>query len=278
MTDDRSGHQTPQARDHACDHDELDRAALKATAANRIAHDDERRGKHEQRNRGKARHGGPRFEQPEAREAFRANAIARSAQPGDCKAEGQREKRNDDLRRESPATRLRTYWTRPFVRSLTEDSAPGYEMLKERLMHDRRDLPRHARYSCNTRVDLRSEQHGRNGGARKFIRYGPAARPRRWLTSPFAVFAALAAAAASFVAYVLWPTWPSTPAALDAPALPITVAGVVFQVPPAGDPRDRAAPCWAAGARRPRLFMAVAQAAAAEGRSERSCRRQAHRR
>jgi hypothetical protein len=53
------------------------------------------------------------------------------------------------------------------------------------------------------------------------------------LTSPFAVFAALAAAAASFVAYVLWPTWPSAPAALDAPALPITVAGVLFQVPPA---------------------------------------------
>jgi hypothetical protein len=53
------------------------------------------------------------------------------------------------------------------------------------------------------------------------------------LTSPFAVFAALVAAAASFVAYVLWPTWPSAPAALDTPALPITVAGMLFQVPPA---------------------------------------------
>src|SRR5580704_7112091 len=55
----------------------------------------------------------------------------------------------------------------------------------------------------------------------------------RLLASPLAVFAALVAAAASFVAYVLWPTWPSTPATLDAPALPITVAGVLFQVPPA---------------------------------------------
>jgi hypothetical protein len=55
----------------------------------------------------------------------------------------------------------------------------------------------------------------------------------RLLASPLAVFAALVAAAASFVAYVLWPTWPSTPAALDAPALPVTVAGVLFQVPPA---------------------------------------------
>ena len=55
----------------------------------------------------------------------------------------------------------------------------------------------------------------------------------RLLAPPLAIFAALVAAAASFVAYVLWPTWPSTSAALDAPALPITVAGVLFQVPPA---------------------------------------------
>jgi hypothetical protein len=53
------------------------------------------------------------------------------------------------------------------------------------------------------------------------------------LTSPLSVLAALVAAAASFIAYVLWPTWPSAPAALNAPALPITVAGVLFQVPPA---------------------------------------------
>ena len=32
---------------------------------------------------------------------------------------------------------------------------------------------------------------------------------------------------------MLWPTWPSAPVALDAPALPITVAGVLFEVPPA---------------------------------------------
>jgi hypothetical protein len=56
---------------------------------------------------------------------------------------------------------------------------------------------------------------------------------REWLRSPFAPFAALVAVAAGFVAYVLWPTWPSAPVALDAPALPITVAGVLFQVPPA---------------------------------------------
>jgi hypothetical protein len=32
--------------------------------------------------------------------------------------------------------------------------------------------------------------------------------------------------------YALWPTWPNDPIALDAPALPITVAGVLFEIPP----------------------------------------------
>lgn len=53
------------------------------------------------------------------------------------------------------------------------------------------------------------------------------------LLLPFAAFVALIAAAASFVTYVLWPSWPGAPVPLDAPALPITVAGVLFDVPPA---------------------------------------------
>lgn len=40
-------------------------------------------------------------------------------------------------------------------------------------------------------------------------------------------------AAACFIAYVLWPSWPSAPVAPDAPAIPITVAGVLFEIPPA---------------------------------------------
>ena len=40
-------------------------------------------------------------------------------------------------------------------------------------------------------------------------------------------------AAGCFVAYVLWPSWPSAPVAPNAPALPITVAGVLFEIPPA---------------------------------------------
>lgn len=50
---------------------------------------------------------------------------------------------------------------------------------------------------------------------------------------PFGLVVAFIAAVGSFVAYVLWPTWPSAPVALDAPAIPVTVAGVLFNVPPA---------------------------------------------
>ncbi len=53
------------------------------------------------------------------------------------------------------------------------------------------------------------------------------------LTLPFACLVLLVAAAAALVTYLLWPTWPGQTAALDAPALPITVAGVLFNVPPA---------------------------------------------
>jgi hypothetical protein len=49
---------------------------------------------------------------------------------------------------------------------------------------------------------------------------------------PLAVLLALALFGGSFVAYVLWPTWPGTPVALNAPAIPITIEGVLFEVPP----------------------------------------------
>jgi hypothetical protein len=50
---------------------------------------------------------------------------------------------------------------------------------------------------------------------------------------PLALLVILVAAAGIFVSYVLWPTWPKTPVARDAPAVPVTVAGVLFNVPPA---------------------------------------------
>jgi hypothetical protein len=58
-------------------------------------------------------------------------------------------------------------------------------------------------------------------------------RKRAVARLPLAVMVLLAAAVVAFVSYVLWPTWPSEPAALDAPAIPVTVAGVLLDVPPA---------------------------------------------
>ena len=56
---------------------------------------------------------------------------------------------------------------------------------------------------------------------------------RGLLAMPLLLFAAATLAAAGYVGYVLWPRWPDIPVALDAPAIPITVAGVAFNVEPA---------------------------------------------
>jgi hypothetical protein len=48
-----------------------------------------------------------------------------------------------------------------------------------------------------------------------------------------ATILSLAGCALAFVGYVLWPRWPVAESTLDMPALPITVAGVTFNVPPA---------------------------------------------
>jgi hypothetical protein len=55
---------------------------------------------------------------------------------------------------------------------------------------------------------------------------------RRMLALPLVLLGLFAIFAAAFVAYVLWPRWPAAPVALDAPTLPITVAGVTFSIPP----------------------------------------------
>jgi hypothetical protein len=55
---------------------------------------------------------------------------------------------------------------------------------------------------------------------------------RRGLGVPLVGSLALALLAAGYIGFVLWPRWPSA-APLDAPALPITVAGELFNVPPA---------------------------------------------
>jgi hypothetical protein len=58
-------------------------------------------------------------------------------------------------------------------------------------------------------------------------------RGSRSLWVVLASVALLMAAAGTFVSYVLWPSWPKSAVPLDAPAMPVTVAGVLFNVPPA---------------------------------------------
>jgi hypothetical protein len=58
-------------------------------------------------------------------------------------------------------------------------------------------------------------------------------RQRGLLMLPMTFLGLLVAGAGIFVAFALWPTWPGAPIPLGAPAIPITVAGVLFDVPPA---------------------------------------------
>lgn len=58
-------------------------------------------------------------------------------------------------------------------------------------------------------------------------------RPGGLLLPPLLLLMALMLGAAAYIVYVLWPRWPGAEVALDAPELPVTIAGVVFDVPPA---------------------------------------------
>jgi hypothetical protein len=66
-----------------------------------------------------------------------------------------------------------------------------------------------------------------------------AGRPRRRhtgrspITAPVLLFGAVTLIAAAYVAYVLWPRWPDAPVTLNAPSLPVIVAGVYFNIEPA---------------------------------------------
>ena len=57
--------------------------------------------------------------------------------------------------------------------------------------------------------------------------------PSVGLAIALAALSILIVVAAAFVALVLWPRWPAATVAPDTPALPITVGGVLFNVPPA---------------------------------------------
>ncbi|MDO9411653.1 MAG: hypothetical protein Q7T81_03640 [Pseudolabrys sp.] len=53
------------------------------------------------------------------------------------------------------------------------------------------------------------------------------------LAAPVAVCAIVCAVAVVYVAYTLWPRWPDAPVAMDAPSLPVSIAGVPFNIEPA---------------------------------------------
>jgi hypothetical protein len=71
------------------------------------------------------------------------------------------------------------------------------------------------------------------GGARDSrLRHRPL-RAGNPLLLPLLTFTAAALVAVCYIGYVLWPRWPAAPQRIDAPAFPITVAEVSFNVPPA---------------------------------------------
>jgi len=78
-----------------------------------------------------------------------------------------------------------------------------------------------------------------SGPGMAILAQAPAKRRRRRyaghspLAGPLLLFAAAMLTAAVYVAYVLWPRWPEAPVTLDAPSLPIIVAGVYFNIEPA---------------------------------------------
>ena len=93
------------------------------------------------------------------------------------------------------------------------------------------------------------------------------------------IFASAMIVAVASIAYLLAPQWPETPAPTDVPPLPIVVAGVVFNVPPAAiripmqrraGPQERidlayvwpdlTPPDGSADASMPRLFVTIESA------------------
>ncbi len=53
------------------------------------------------------------------------------------------------------------------------------------------------------------------------------------LARPLLLLAGAVVVAALYIGYVLWPRWPDVPVTLDAPSLPIVIAGVNFNIEPA---------------------------------------------
>jgi hypothetical protein len=67
----------------------------------------------------------------------------------------------------------------------------------------------------------------------RHISHGDRRAARHLLALPAALFAGVIVLAVCYIAYVLWPRWPTGPVSLDAPSIPVIVAGTTFNIPPA---------------------------------------------
>jgi len=83
------------------DHDDLAAPAFQPPAAQRVAHDDERRRKDQERHGGKARRHRADFKESKARKVLAEQAKAARAHAGDGKPESERKQRLDGFRRNS---------------------------------------------------------------------------------------------------------------------------------------------------------------------------------
>jgi hypothetical protein len=65
------------------------------------------------------------------------------------------------------------------------------------------------------------------------LRRRPPRRRGPRLMLPLVACGAVATLAVVCIAYLLWPRWPATPLDANAPAIPVTVGGLTFNIPPA---------------------------------------------
>src|SRR6516165_7452054 len=65
------------------------------------------------------------------------------------------------------------------------------------------------------------------------LRRRPPRRRGPRLMVPLVACGAVATLAGVCIAYLLWPRWPAGPVDANAPAIPITIAGLTFNIPPA---------------------------------------------
>ena len=67
----------------------------------------------------------------------------------------------------------------------------------------------------------------------RLLRHRRSRRASRGALWPALIIFMVAFAALLYIGHVLWPRWPGPPSGRDAPAIPVTVGGIIFNIPPA---------------------------------------------